>query len=103
MPWLTEWPVTTEVIEILSPGDRDSLYIQYFNHTPFAERLIVGADVHWGGAVTIRTAIDELKKRGASGKRVGVIGGLPFGPYETLKEFAGDVVNLNSYYTRLCW
>ena len=101
VPWLTEWPVTTEVVAILSPGERDSLFIQYFNHTPFAERLIDGADVHWGGAATIRTAIEELKKRGASGKRIGVIGGLPFGPYEVLKEFADDVVNLNSNYTRL--
>ncbi|NKB21551.1 MAG: M24 family metallopeptidase [Alphaproteobacteria bacterium] len=101
VPWLTEWSVTTEVMAIVTPGERDSLFIQYFNHTPFAERLISKAEVNWGGASTIRTTIEELKKRGAAGQRIGIIGGLPFGPYETLKEFSGDVVNLNAAYTKL--
>ncbi|MBK19933.1 MAG: hypothetical protein CMM52_13965 [Rhodospirillaceae bacterium] len=101
VPWLMEWPVTTEVIAIVTPGEPDSLYIQYFNHTPFAERLIEDASVNWGGASTIRTAISELDRRGAAGKRIGVIGALPFGPYEILNEFAGHIVNLNSAYTNL--
>lgn len=101
VPWLTNWSVTTEVIGIATPGDRDALYIQYFNHTPFAERQIDRAHVHWGGASTIRTAIEELKHRGGAGARVGVIGPLPFGPYEALKETASDVINLNGAYTRL--
>lgn len=101
VPWLTEWPVTTEVVAILTPGETDSLFIQYFNHTPFADRLISNAEVNWGGASTIQTAIEELKKRGAAGQRIGVIGGLPFGPYEALKEFSGEVINLNPAYTKL--
>jgi Xaa-Pro aminopeptidase len=101
VPWLTDWSVTTEVIGITTPGERDALYIQYFNHTPFAERQIDRADVHWGGASTIQTAITELKRRGGEGTRVGVIGALPFGPYEALKETVSDVVNLNRAYTRL--
>ncbi|MGB0577340.1 MAG: M24 family metallopeptidase [Alphaproteobacteria bacterium] len=101
VPWLTEWPVTTEVVAILTPGETDSLFIQYFNHTPFAERLISNGEVNWGGASTIQTAIEELKKRGAAGQRIGVIGGLPFGPYEGLKEFSGEVINLNPVYTKL--
>ena len=101
VPWLTEWSVTTEVVAILTPGERDSLFIQYFNHTPFAERLISNAEVNWGGASTIKTAVEELKKRGAVGQRIGVIGGLPFGPYEALKEFSGAVINLNQAYTKL--
>ena len=74
VPWLTDWSVTTEVIGITTPGERDALYIQYFNHVPFAERQIDRADVHWGGASTIATVADELKRRGAAGGRVGVFG-----------------------------
>ena len=101
VPWLTDWSVTTEVMGITTPGDRDALYIQYFNHTPFAERQIDRADVYWGGASTIQTALEELKRRGGTRARVGVIGALPFGPYEALKETASDVVNLNGAFTRL--
>ena len=57
VPWLTDWSVTTEVICITTPGDRDALYIQYFNHVPFAQRQIDRADAHWGGDTTIRTAM----------------------------------------------
>lgn len=101
VPWLTDWSVTTEVIGITTPGERDALFIQYFNHTPFAERQIDRADVHWGGASTIQTAIAELKRRGGAGERVGVIGALPFSPYEALKETVSHVVNLNGAFTRL--
>lgn len=101
VPWLTDWSVTTEVIAIVTPGERDALFIQYFNHTPFAERQIERADVHWGGASTIRTALDELRRRGGAGTRVGIIGPLPFGSYDALKETASEVVNLNRAYTGL--
>jgi Xaa-Pro aminopeptidase len=101
VPWLTDWSVTTEVICVATPGERDALFIQYFNHTPFAERLVDRADVHWGGASTIQTAIEELRRRGGDGARIGVIGPLPFGPYEALKDVASAVVSLNGAYTRM--
>ena len=101
VPWLTGWPVTTEVISIVSPKERDSLFIQYFNHTPFAERLIDEAGVSWGGESTIHSAIQELESRGGENTKIGVIGALPFGPYEVLKAFAGEIVNLNAAYTKL--
>lgn len=101
IPWLTDWSVTTEALVVSTPGDRDALYIQYFNHTPFAQRQIDRADVHWGGASTIRTALEELKRRGGAGARVGVIGPLPFSPYDALKDVTAEVVNLNSAFTRL--
>ncbi len=50
VPWLTHWPVTTEVVGVLTPGEKDALYIQYYNHVPMATRLATEADVHWGGA-----------------------------------------------------
>ena len=102
VPWLTGWSVTTEVICIVSKGAQDSLFIQYFNHVPFAERLVgTTADVNWGGASTIRTAMGEIERRGGKGKRVGVMGPLPFGPANALGEMASDIVNMNGAYTKM--
>ena len=50
VPWLTHWPVTTEAIGVLTPGEKDALFVQYYNHVPMATRLATEADVHWGGA-----------------------------------------------------
>ena len=61
VPWLTEWPVTTEVICIVTPQEKDALFIQYYNHTPLAEKLADSAEVHWGGISTIQSAISELR------------------------------------------
>ncbi len=100
VPWLTNWSVTTEVIAIVSKGERDALFIQYFNHVPFAERLVGDiADVNWGGASTVRTAIEEIGRRG--GRRVGVIGPLPFGAARALEEATDGIVNMNAAYTKM--
>lgn len=101
VPWLTDWSVTTEVICVTTPGEKDSLFIQYFNHVPYAERTIERAEVNWGGASTIRAAIEELKRRGGANARIGVVGPLPFGACEVLKETASDVVNMNGAYTKM--
>lgn len=102
VPWLTGWSVTTEVICIVSPGEKDSLFIQYFNHVPFAERQVgETADVNWGGASTIRTAIAEIERRGGPGKRIGVMGPLPFGAANALGDVAGEIVPMNAAYTKM--
>ena len=72
--WLTGWPVTAEAVGVLSPGERDALFVQYHNHVPLARRLARDAEVAWGGQSSIGAAIDELKKRGARADRVATIG-----------------------------
>ncbi len=74
--WLTGWPVTAEAVGVLSPGERDALFVQYHNHVPQARRLAPDADVAWGGQSSIGAAIDELKKRGAQTDRLATIGPL---------------------------
>ena len=32
--WLTQWPVTAEAVGVLSPGERDALFVQWVNHAP---------------------------------------------------------------------
>jgi len=101
VPWLTHWPVTTEVVGVLTPGEKNALYVQYYNHVPMATRLATEANVHWGGASTIESVAQELERRGAAGQRVGVFGPLGFTQRDALANRGCEVVNLNRQYVGL--
>jgi len=98
--WLTRWPVTREALAIVTPGERDLLLVNFYNHVPNADRIATEADVRWAGASPMASAIEELRRRGAEGRRVGVIGPLGYRPYVALAGFA-DPVSLDAAYTRL--
>src|SRR5437763_10732821 len=76
VPWLTGWPVTTEAVGVLTPGEADALFVQYHNHVPLARRVARDARVAWGGQSGTAAAIAELKKRGAEGGKLATIGPL---------------------------
>jgi Xaa-Pro aminopeptidase len=77
--WLTRWPVTREAIVVVTPGERDVLYVGFYNHVPNAQRMATEADVRWIG--------DFERPSG----RIGVIG----------RPARDDEVDLNAAYTRL--
>src|SRR4029453_5295301 len=72
--WLTQWPVTAEAVGVLTPGQRDALFVQHVNHAPQAGVLAGKTCVPWGGASCIGAALDVLEKRGARQNRVAFIG-----------------------------
>jgi Xaa-Pro dipeptidase len=98
--WLTRWPVTREALCVFTPGERDLLLVNFYNHIPNAQRIATEADVSWAGPTPLATAIRELERRGARGGRVAVIGPLGYRPYAALAEFASPVP-LDDSYTRL--
>src|SRR5215470_12167541 len=98
--WLAQWPVTTEAIGVLSPGRRDSLFVQYFNHVPLARRL-ADADVAWGGESSIRAAAAALERRGARSGRVAAIGPMTVDQDRIVSERFGRIKNLNKDYIAL--
>ena len=98
--WLTRWPVTREALCVFTPGERDLLLVNFYNHVPNAQRIATEAEVRWAGPKPMAAAIDELSGRGARGARVAVIGPLGYKPYAALAEFASPVP-LDSAYTRL--
>jgi Xaa-Pro dipeptidase len=100
IPWLTRWPVTREALCVFTPGERDLLLVDFYNHVPNAARIASEADVRWAGPAAIETAIGELRRRGAVGAPVGVIGPLPHGAQLALGEVAG-VVEMSADYERL--
>jgi Xaa-Pro dipeptidase len=98
--WLTGWQVTREALCVFTPGERDLLLVNFYNHIPNAREIAHRADVGWAGPKPMATAIEELDRRGARGGRVGVIGPLGYRPHATLAEFATPV-QLDEAYTRL--
>ncbi len=99
--WLTGWPVTREALVVHSPGERDLLLVNFYNHVPNARRMATAAQVDWAGENPIETAIAELRRRGASeATTVAAIGPFAHGAFERLAEFARPV-DLNATYTTL--
>jgi Xaa-Pro dipeptidase len=98
--WLTRWPVTREALAIVTPGERDLLLVNFYNHVPNARRIAAEADVRWAGPRPMASAIEELRRRGGAGRRVGLIGPLGYGPHAELAAFA-EPLPLDSAYTRL--
>ena len=100
--WLTQWPVTTEAIGVLSPGKPDAMFVQYVNHAPLARLFADKAEtVEWGGEASIRRVIETLERRGARTDRVAIIGPMPFEQHAALAAKFGKTISLNRAYTRL--
>ncbi|HEY7458492.1 MAG TPA: aminopeptidase P family N-terminal domain-containing protein, partial [Xanthobacteraceae bacterium] len=96
--WVSDWHTTYEAALVVTPGKRDTLFVQFYNHLPLARRMMSMIDVRWGGEQTIRSVATELSARGAKADRVGVMGALPIGNYKALSAKFGDVKDLNRVY-----
>jgi Xaa-Pro aminopeptidase len=99
--WLTQWPVTAEAVGIFTPGERDALFVQHVNHEPLARIIARDADALWGGASSVRAALDVLEKRGARNGRVAFMGPLSLDQHAALTERFGTPKNLNRAYVTL--
>jgi Xaa-Pro dipeptidase len=99
--WLTRWPVTREALVVVTPGERDVLLVDFYNHVPNARRMATEADVRPAAPSGIAAAVEELRRRGAAGGRVGLIGPLGHRGHARLAALAGEVVDLDAAYTAL--
>jgi Xaa-Pro aminopeptidase len=99
--WLTRWPVTREAYVIVQPGERDVLFVDFYNHVPNAERMATEADVRPCEGRGIEHPLALLHERGAGGRRIGVIGPLPWRAAGRLGKLAGRLISLDSDFTRL--
>jgi Xaa-Pro dipeptidase len=102
VPWLCGWPVTREAALVLDAASgEDLLLVQFHNHVPLATELAEDCEVRWAGASTGDTLLEELARRGAAQRRIGVVGPVPFGLHRRLAGAAVEVVPLGEAYTRL--
>jgi len=63
-----------------------ALFVQYFNHLPYARQVSSVADVRWGGPSSVATVAEHLRERGLAGGSIGLVGALPFQAYLTLQR-----------------
>jgi Xaa-Pro dipeptidase len=99
--WLTGWPVTREAIVVHTPGERDLLAVNFYNHVPNARTIADRARVEWAGEDAIETAIRELRRRGASATTtLAAVGPLGHRAFEHLGDFA-RTIDLSREYERL--
>jgi len=99
--WLTQWPVTAEAVGVLTPRERDALFVQFVNHTPQASILAEKADVAWGGESSIAAAIRTLERRGARSDRVATLGPMTAEQHAALSAKFGTLKSFNREYIRL--
>jgi Xaa-Pro aminopeptidase len=96
--WVTAWPGTNEAYVVFKPGVRMTMFVEWFNHFPLAQKIARDVDTQWGEHRGIDKTIEELKRRGA--KRVGIMGPLVASKYKKLEQ-QFDMVPLDADYVRL--
>jgi len=101
VPWLTEWPVTTEAALLLTPEETPHLLVQHYNHLPNARTIATDCEVEWGGPSTIARLEELLRARVTPGQRVGVVGPLRHRNHISLANSVGELVELDAEYQRL--
>jgi Xaa-Pro aminopeptidase len=102
VPWLCGWPVTREAALVVDArSGEDVLLVQFHNHVPLATELAEDCEVRWAGPSTGDTLVEELARRGAAQRRVGLVGPVPFGLHGRLAVAVGELVSLGAAYTGL--
>jgi Xaa-Pro aminopeptidase len=99
--WLTRWPVTREAFVLVTPGEPDVLFVDFYNHVPNAERMATEADVRPCAGRGAEHPVAELRRRGAAGAGIGVGGPLPWRHAAALGELAAELVPLDADLTAL--
>jgi Xaa-Pro aminopeptidase len=84
--WLTDWPGGRETYILFQAGAEPLVITQLFNHVPMARVLSVIEDLRWAGANTAATMSAILGERGLSGKKVGLVGSIPYRHYLRFTE-----------------
>ena len=101
VPWLTNWPVTTEAAVLFTPEETPRLMVQHYNHLPNARTIASDCEVEWGGPSTVARLEELLRARVTPGQRVGVIGPLRHRSHLRLASSVGELLELDDQYQRL--
>jgi Xaa-Pro aminopeptidase len=84
--YLSNYLVSQRAHLVFPVEGEPTLFVQYYNHLPLAQKLSVVADTRWGGPSSIASVAEELLGRGLSAARLGLVGDLPFQDERRLRE-----------------
>ena len=99
--WLTGWPTGSGHFVVFTPGEQDALYVKNPNNAPLAKIFAPAAKVSWSAEGSLNLVTQELIRRGAKGKSVGIIGSYGHSLHEKLTDTGFTPVDLSRAYTRL--
>ncbi|HZT09155.1 MAG TPA: Xaa-Pro peptidase family protein [Chloroflexota bacterium] len=94
--WLTDWPGGREAYVLCQPAADPVVLAQLYNHVPMARVLSWVKDVRWAGPSTAATVVELLRERRLDGKRVGLVGAIPFQHFQRIREAcpAAELIDL---------
>jgi Xaa-Pro dipeptidase len=99
--WLTGWPTTSGHFVVHTPGEQDALFVKNPNNAPLARILAPETLVAWSAEGSQTLALRELNKRGAKGKRAGVIGSYSHALHEKLTAADIEPIDMGRVYTNM--
>ena len=95
--WLTRWPVTREALAVVTPGEPDLLFVNFYNHVPNARRIASEAEVRCAGPRPMTSESRSCAGAAAAGRRIGRHRcRSATGRHAALAAFAGRVVDLDA-------
>ena len=95
--YLANWRTTTEAWLIYPHEGESTLLIQLSNHLPNARLMSIVDDVRFAGSGptgsvdSVPSIVDNLKERGLTKGRVGVVGPMPYQHHGRLREALPDL------------
>ncbi len=98
--WLTGWPPGSGHYCIFTPGETDAIFVKNPNNAALARVLAPKAAVDWAAEGSTSLAIKELLKRGAKGKKVGIIGSYGHALHERFVAAGITPVDMAKAYTK---
>lgn len=83
--YLADFRTAREAYLVLPAEGDPTLFVQFFNHVPYARRRARIADVRWAGPRDLSTILEHLRERGLGDRRIGLVGTLPWQQYAALR------------------
>lgn len=84
--YLSDFRVTREAMLLFPLRGDPALFVQYYNHLPYARREARVPDVRWGGRDTAATLAGVVTERGLAAGRLGIAGAIPWQHEEALRR-----------------
>ena len=84
--FLSNFMVTREAMLVFPQDGEPTMFVQYYNHLPNAQRVSSIEDIRWGGIDIAATIANNVQERGLTQGRIGIIGTIPLKHFETISK-----------------
>ena len=71
--YLSNYLAAVALLAAISAARRATVFVHFFNHQPCAKAQSIIEDVRWYGPTPMPTLVEEIKKRGLSKSKIGLV------------------------------